>query len=166
MVTKEYEATISDSRNGVVPIEELWEYGARIGAANFIAAGQQEATVQPDIVVYQTPKEKGTVLWVEVKERPGLAYPELKFRQSKSSLTGGSVVEELRHLLRYWTQDQVQVYPGYSVSSIEYERRFKGVDLDHFREVMAPELFKAYVQTMGSIEGWGIEPEHRYKGKD
>lgn len=68
--------------------------------------------------------------------------------------------------LRVEKKEQVEVYPGYWVSSEEYERRFKGVDLDHFREVMAPELFKAYVQTMGSIEGWGIEPKHRYKGKD
>jgi len=166
MVTKEYEATISDSQSGAVPIEELWEYGARIGAANFIAAGQQEAAIQADFAVYQTGDEKRTVLWIEVKERPGLAYPELRFRQSKSSLTGGSVVEELRQLLRYRIQDQVEVYPGYSVSSIEYERRFKGVNLDHFRKVMPPELFKAYVQTMGSIEGWGIEPKHLYKGKD
>jgi hypothetical protein len=63
-------------------------------------------------------------------------------------------------------QDWVEIYPGYRVSAAEYERRFKGVDLDHFREVMPLNLFKAFVQTMGSIEGWGIEPKHRYKGKD
>ena len=60
----------------------------------------------------------------------------------------------------------IEAYLGYSISSKEYERRFKGVDLDHFRKVMAPDLFKAYVQTMGSIEGWDIELGHLYKGKD
>ena len=71
-----------------------------------------------------------------------------------------------QELLRQQTQDLVEVYPGYSVSSSEYERRFRGVELDHFRKVLLPELFKAYVRTMGSIEGWGIKPEDRYKGRD
>lgn len=71
-----------------------------------------------------------------------------------------------KQLLQLRTQDWVEIYPGYRVSPTEYERRFKGVDLDHFREVMPLNLFKAFVRTMGSIEGWGIEPEHIYKGKD
>jgi len=41
-----------------------------------------------------------------------------------------------------------------------------GIDLEHFRKVMPPELFEAYVHTMGSVEGYGIKPEQRYKGKD
>jgi len=60
---------------------------------------------------------------------------------------------------------KVEIYPGYSVSPMEYERRFKGVELDHFRKIMTSELFKAYAHTMGSIEGFGIKPEYRYKGK-
>lgn len=54
-------------------------------------------------------------------------------------------------------QNQVEIYPGYSVSSMEYERRYKGVDLDHFRRVMSPDLFKAYVCNIGVIEGCNIE---------
>ena len=63
-------------------------------------------------------------------------------------------------------EEIVVVYPGYKVSSTEYERRFKGVDLDYFRQVLSPELFKAYVDTMGVVEGAGIEPQYKYKGKD
>ena len=66
----------------------------------------------------------------------------------------------------YQIPNEVEVYTGYRVSIAEYERRFKGVDLDYFRKVLPPELFKAYVHTMGSIEGLGIKPEDRFKGKD
>lgn len=52
------------------------------------------------------------------------------------------------------------------VSPEEYERRFRGVALDYFQKALPPELFKAYTHTMGSIEGYGIRPEDRFKGKD
>lgn len=68
--------------------------------------------------------------------------------------------------LRVGRKEQVEVYPGYWVSSEEYERRFKGVDLDYFRNLLPPQLFEVYVHTMGSIEGWGIRPKDRFKGKD
>ena len=42
----------------------------------------------------------------------------------------------------------------------------EGVDLEHFQKVLPFELFKAYVHTMGSVEGLGIEPRYTYKGKD
>lgn len=63
-------------------------------------------------------------------------------------------------------KEQGKVYPGSWVSSEEYERRFKGVDLDYFQKAMPPELFEAYLRTMGAIEGWGIKPRDRFKGKD
>jgi len=99
-----------------------------------------------------------------VGEQPTVTYTTI--RRGEITDTAGSVVEEVKRFLRYQRQDWVEIYPGYRVSAAEYERRFKGVDLDHFREVMPLNLFKAFVRTMGSIEGWGIEPEHIYKGKD
>ena len=86
--------------------------------------------------------------------------------RNDTALTSSSVMEELKELLRKQTEDWVEVYPGYRVSLTEYQRRFKGVDLDHFRQALPVQLFKAYVHTMGLVEGIGIEPQYTYKGKD
>ncbi|MBA7610523.1 hypothetical protein ES703_17732 [subsurface metagenome] len=75
-------------------------------------------------------------------------------------------LEEAFPGFRVEKKEQVEVYPGYWVSSEEYERRFKGVDLDYFRNLLPPELFEVYVHTMGLVEGWGIRPKDRFKGKD
>ena len=58
----------------------------------------------------------------------------------------------------------IEIYPGYKVSSDEYERRFKDVDLDYYRTVMQPNLFEAFVKTMGIIDGYGIELEDLFDG--
>ena len=97
-------------------------------------------------------------------ERPEIVDATLRINNAIG--TAGSVIEEVTQFLHFSRQDWVEIYPGYKVSSTEYERRFKGVDIDYFEKVMPSNLFKSFVQTMGSIEGWGIEPENIYKGKD
>lgn len=87
-------------------------------------------------------------------------------KQSDTSPASGSMVEEPKGRPSRQQQERIEVYPGYSVTSAEYQRRYAGVALDHFRKVLPPDLFKAYVRTMGSVEGWGIKPEERYKGED
>ena len=166
MAVKGYLATIDDTASGAIPVQKLREHEAWTTTGNFIALEEQEVADQQDVILYQASDEKTNDCWVEFKTYPGSAYPQPRFIQRRNSFTGGSILEELISPVGYWGRGQVEIYPGYSVSSIEYERRFKGVGLDHFRKVMAPDLFKTYVQTMGSIEGWGIEPQHRYKGKD
>ena len=58
----------------------------------------------------------------------------------------------------------IEVCPGYSIPVAEYEKRFKGVNLEHFKERMSPELFKAFVRSAGSIDGYGIELEDLFNG--
>jgi len=166
-----YMGTIGQSANdriGSVPTEQLWGYlashGSSLGAATLIIIEHEEPVVQEEPVAFQTGNVESANFLMVAKGRLEGVYATL--RSSETGLTAGAVAEELKQLLRYRTQDEVEVYPGYWVSSTEYERRFKGVDLEHFRNVLPFELFKAYVRTMGSIHGWGIEPKHRYRGKD
>jgi len=118
------------------------EYGADIswpGSANATAFGQEWAEGEYGVYIRRPGSANVTAF-----RQPGSGYPTTW----------------------YQIPNEVEVYTGYRVSIAEYERRFKGVDLDYFRKVLPPELFKAYVHTMGSIEGLGIKPEDRFKGKD
>lgn len=47
----------------------------------------------------------------------------------------------------------IVITTGIAVQASEYEERFGGVDLEYYREHMSPELFKAFVRHIGSIEG-------------
>jgi hypothetical protein len=166
-----YAGTISPNPNyptNAMPIEELLTfrrgYGIMSGSAVTITIRQQPAQVGEEPVAYQSRNEQVATFPKVLQEKAIWAYTVV--RRSDTSSTSGSLMEELKELLRQQTQEWVEVYPGYKVTPSEYERRFKGVALDNFRKVLPLELFKTYVHTMGSIEGWGIEPPDRYKGKD
>lgn len=163
-----YVGTINASPNtitAVIPAEELQGYGydARLGVASSIIIAREKAVIQEEPFAYGTDYEEAN-LWTAVEELPRAAYPVFRF--IGTSVTAPSPSEEIKQLVRRQIQDRVEIYPDYWVSSAEYERRFKGVNLDHFRKVLPPDLFKAYVHTMGSVEGLGIEPRYTYKGKD
>lgn len=166
-----YVGTISPSPNyqtNEMPIEELltfWQvYGITSGLVGMITIRRQSAQVREEPLAYQSRNEEVATFPKVVHEKGIWAYTIM--RRSDTASTSSSVIEELKELLRKQTEEWVEVYPGYRVSLTEYKRRFKGVDLEHFRKVLPFELFKAYVHTMGSIEGWGIKPKNRFKGKD
>ena len=121
------------------------------GSANAIAFGQEWA--EGDYGVYISWPGSANAIALRQEQNK---YPEINFVRLDSGYP----------TTWYQIPNEVEVYPGYRVSFAEYERRFKGVDLDYFRKVLPPELFKTYVHTMGSIEGLGIKPEDRFKGKD
>lgn len=166
-----YVGTLSQSPNyptDAMPIEELLTfrqgYGITSGSVVMITIRHQPAQGGEEPLAYQSRNEEVATFPKVVQAKRIWAYTIA--RRSDTSSTSGSVIEELKELLRQQAQDLVEVYPGYKVLLTEYERRFKGVDLEHFRKVLPLELFKAYVHTMGSVEGLGIEPRYTYKGKD
>lgn len=55
-------------------------------------------------------------------------------------------------------EELIEVCPGYSVTKEEYRRRFDGIDLEHFRQQMTPQLFEVFVKTVGIVEGCGLDP--------
>jgi len=59
----------------------------------------------------------------------------------------------------------IEIYPGYKISNRDYKKRFNNIDLDYFKRMMPPGLFKAFVRTAGSIDGHGIELEELFNGK-
>jgi len=130
------------------------EYGADIswpGSVNATAFGQVWAEGEYGVYISWPGSANAIAFRQEQKE-----YPEINFVRPGWGYP----------TIWYQIPNEVEVYTGYRVSFTEYERRFKDVDLDYFRKVLPPELFKAYVHTMGSIEGLGIKPEDRFKGKD
>lgn len=166
-----YMGTISPSPNyqtNAMPIEELLTfrqgYGITSGSVIMITIRQRPVQAQGEPLAYRSRNEE-VATFPKVIQGKGVE-PHISLGRSDTSSTSGSVIEELKELLRRQTQEWVEIYPGYKVLLTEYERRFKGVDLEHFREVLPFELFKAYVHTMGSVEGLGIEPRYTYKGKD
>ena len=166
-----YVGTISPSPNyqtNALPIEELLTfrqgYGITSGSVGIITIPQQPAEVGEELLAYQSRNEE-VATFPKVVQEEGI-WPYTVVRRSDTSSTSSSIIEELKELLRQQAQEWVEIYPGYKVLLTEYERRFKGVDLEHFRKVLPFELFKAYVHTMGSVEGLGIEPRYTYKGKD
>ena len=54
----------------------------------------------------------------------------------------------------------VSRYLGYDISKEEFERRFKGIDLEYSHKHMKPEVFKAFVKGLGAISG-SSELSHR-----
>jgi hypothetical protein len=115
---------------------------------------------------FDFPGESSATYFVRI---PAQEPPEeIRFAQihDDTSATASILADEARELLRCSISGEIDVYPGYQVSYAEYERRFQGVDLDHFRRLLPPRLFEAYVRTMGAIDGWGVQPQDRYKGKE
>lgn len=171
-LSNQYVGTISPSLNyqtDEIPIEELptfrHKYALTSGPVIVITIRRrQQAPVREELLTYQGRNEEVTTLPKIVQEER--IWVRRVAGPSDTALTSGSVTEEVKEFLRRQAEDWVEVYPGYKVSSAEYQRRFKGVDLDHFRQVLSFEQFKAYVDTMGLVEGLGIEPQYTYKGKD
>jgi len=170
-LSHQYVGTISASPNyqtDEITIEELstfrQEHALISGSATIIVFRQQPAPVREELLAHEGRNEE-VATFPKIVQEKGVWVRSVAER-SDTALTSGSVMEELKEFLRRQAEDWFEVYPGYRVSYAEYRRRFKGVDLDHFQKVLPPELFKAYVRTMGSIEGWGIKPKNRFKGKD
>lgn len=170
-LSRRYVGTISPSPNyqtDEMPIEELMTfrqgYALTSGSVTVITIRRKPVPVREELLAYQSRNEEVATFPKIVQEKGIWAFSAAG--RSDTASTSGSVIEELKELLRKQTEDWVEVYPGYRVSLAEYQRRFKGVDLDHFRQVLPVELFKAYVHTMGLVEGLGIEPRYTYKGKD
>ena len=49
----------------------------------------------------------------------------------------------------------IEVCPGYEVTEDEYQERYDGIDLEHYRKNMTPELFAAFVRGIGLVEAIG-----------
>lgn len=58
---------------------------------------------------------------------------------------------------------RIEVYPGFAVTREEYQRRFGGVDLDYFRKHMKPDMFRSFVQSMGTVRGVRALPDRRFE---
>ena len=46
----------------------------------------------------------------------------------------------------------IEVCPGYEVTEDEYQERYDGIDLEHYRKNMTPELFAAFVRNIGILK--------------
>lgn len=157
-LTRPYVGTISPSPNyetDEMSIDELLTfrhgYGITSGSVIFITIRRQAAQIREGPLAYQSGNEEMATFPKIVQEKASWAFSVAG--RSDTALTSGSVMEELKEFLRKQTRGLVEVCPGFTVTREEYERRFGGVDLDYYRDRMKPDVFRAFVRSMGTVRG-------------
>ena len=90
-------------------------------------------------------QEMGTLAWQKVSEVLRTSLNRSGFPQPSADLMQQSYGEMVRPPL-------IVVAPGIAVRATEYDERYSSIDLDHYRERMSPEMFRAFVRHIGSIK--------------
>jgi hypothetical protein len=88
----------------------------------------------------------GTVFWDQINKLLRSSLRRSGFPQPSEENIQQSY-EEIE------TPSLIVVAPGIMVEADEYEERYSSIDLKYYKEHMSPELFRAFVRRIGSING-------------